>query len=91
MAIDIKMKLEGDDRSFLRGSFQTANKTNTFPNTITGDITIDRTALIAESGLTFSKPNHASCKACSLVMFQKPKWPTTAAILAVKGYLCTAN
>ena len=71
MAMETRMKFDGDDRSFLSGSFQTANKTSTLPSTIIGAMTMERTELVADRGLTFSRVNHASCKAFSLVMFQK--------------------
>ena len=80
MAMETRMKFDGDDRSFLSGSFQTANKTRTLPSIIIGAMTIETTELVAERGFTFSKRSHASCKACLLVMFQRLKWPTTAAI-----------
>ena len=79
-AIDTRMTFDGDDRSFLSGSFQTANKTRTLPSIIIGAMTIEITELVAERGFTFSRRSHASCKACLLVMFQRLKWPTTAAI-----------
>ena len=79
-AIDTRMTFDGDDRSFLSGSFQTANKTRTLPSIIIGAMTIETTELVAERGFTFSRRSHASCKACLLVMFQRLKWPTTAAI-----------
>ena len=70
-AMETKMKFDGDDRSFFSGSFQTASKTSKLPSTIMGAMTMERTELVADRGLTFSKCSHASCKAFSLVMFQK--------------------
>ena len=68
------------DCFFLSGSFQTANKTRTLPSIIIGAMTIETTELVAERGFTFSRRSHASCRACLLVIFQRLKWPTTAAI-----------
>ena len=70
-AMEIKMKLDGDERSFLRGSLQTANNTSALPSTIKGAMTIERTELVADRGFTFSRVNQASCNAFSLVMSQK--------------------
>ena len=70
-AMETKMKLDGDERSFLRGSFQTANKTRKLPSTIMGAMTIESTEQAAHRGLTFSIRSEVSCTACSLVMFQK--------------------
>ena len=70
-AMDTRIKLDGDDRSFLSGSFQTAIKTSALPSTIMGAMTIDRTKLVSDREFTFSRCSHASRKAFSLVKFQK--------------------
>ena len=70
-AMETRMKLDGDERSFLRGSFQTASKTSKLPITIMGDMTIETTEITAHRGLIFPIQSEVSCKACSLVMFQK--------------------
>ncbi|CAH3151786.1 unnamed protein product [Porites lobata] len=40
IAIDTMMRLEGEDLSFFKGSFQTDKTTNKFPKTIIADMTI---------------------------------------------------
>ena len=79
-AMDNRIKLEGDDRRFFRGSFQTDKMTNALPNTMIGDIMMATTETVADMVLALSTRNHTLFNASSLVIFQKLKWPAMAAM-----------
>ena len=78
------MRLDGKDLSFFRGSFQTDKTTSKFPQTITGDMTIEGIEVVIDMVFKFPTVSHRSLESLSLVILKKLVLSVIAAILSYR-------
>lgn len=87
IAIDTMMRLEGEDLSFFKGSFQTDQTTNKFPKTIIADMTIAGMEKAIDMVGEFPTFSHPLPKSLSLVILEISVLPLIAAIFSQDLYL----
>ena len=77
------MRLEGEDLSFFKGSFQTDKTTNEFPRMIIGDMTIAGIEKAIDVACEFPTFSHTLLpKSLSLVKLESSVLPLIAAIFS---------
>ena len=84
IAIDAMMRLDGKDVSFFRGSFQTDETTSKFPQTITGDRSMEGIKIVIDMVFELPTVNHTSPKTLSFVTLKKSVLSMIAAVLSYR-------